>query len=193
MIENDYELIHSAQEGNEDAINYIYKKYKPIIIKKSNNAIIKATNLGIEINDIMQECYIALKEAIDSFKEQDETTFYTFANLCIDRQILSYIKRLKAGKGRILNEAIFIDENLENILTTSIDTEDEMIINEQEENIIERIMQELSQSEIEVFKLKLKGYSYEEISKKLNKDHKAIYNSFQRIKSKIKKIIEKNI
>ena len=40
MEKNDYELVYLAQEGNEDAINLLYKKYKPIIVKKSKNAII---------------------------------------------------------------------------------------------------------------------------------------------------------
>ena len=192
MIENDYELIHSAQEGNEDAVNYIYKKYKPIIIKKSNLAILNNDNIGIEINDIMQEGYIALKEAIDNFKEQDETSFYTFANLCIDRKILSFMKKMKAGKGKILNEAISIDENLANILTTSFDTAEEVITNNHEESIIDKVIPRLSVFEKEVFKLKIDGYTVEEIAKKLNKSPKSIYNFIQRIKIKIKKIIEKD-
>ena len=192
MIENDYELIHSAQEGNEDAVNYIYKKYKPIIIKKSNLAILNNDNIGIEINDIMQEGYIALKEAIDNFKEQDETSFYTFANLCIDRKILSFMKKMKAGKGKILNKAISIDENLANILTTSFDTAEEVITNNHEESIIDKVIPRLSVFEKEVFKLKIDGYTVEEIAKKLNKSPKSIYNFIQRIKIKIKKIIEKD-
>jgi len=40
MEHNDYELVSLAQEGNEDAINIIYQKYRPIIIKKSKNAIL---------------------------------------------------------------------------------------------------------------------------------------------------------
>ena len=191
MIENDYELIHSAQEGNEDAVNYIYKKYKPIIIKKSNLAILNNDNIGIEINDIMQEGYIALKEAIDNFKEQDETSFYTFANLCIDRKILSFMKKMKAGKGKILNKAISIDENLANILTTSFDTAEEVITNNHEESIIDKVIPRLSVFEKEVFKLKIDGYTVEEIAKKLNKSPKSIYNFIQRIKIKIKKIIKK--
>ena len=165
MIENDYELIHTAQEGNEEILNYIYKKYKPIIVRKSKLAFIKATNLGIDINDIMQECYIALKEAIDNFKEQDETTFYTFANLCIDRRISSYIIKLKSGKGKILNEAIAIDENLENVLTVSVDTAEEVISNEHETKMIKKLLPQLSSSEEEVFKLKMKGLTIQEIAK----------------------------
>lgn len=192
MIENDYELIHSAQEGNEEAINYIYQKYRPIIIKKSNLAILNNDNIGIEINDIMQEGYIALKEAIDSFKEQDETSFYTFANLCIDRKILSFMKRMKAGKGKILNEAISLDDNLANILTAKTDTADEVITSNHEESIIDKLLPRLSVLEKEVFDLKMDGYTVDEIAKKLNKSPKSIYNFIQRIKMKIKKIMERD-
>ena len=89
MEYNDYELVLLAQEGNEDASNLIYQKYKPIVVKKSKNAIIYATHHGIEISDIMQEGYIGLEEAIKSFLPGDnKATFYTFANLCIDRKIV---------------------------------------------------------------------------------------------------------
>ncbi len=192
MIENDYELIHLAQEENEDAINYIYQKYKPIIIKKSNNAILKANHHGIEINDIMQEGYIALKEAIDNFREQDETTFYTFANLCIDRKISNYIKKNNTSKEKALNEAVFIDETLENVLSTPINSIDEVMNSEHENIIIKKLIPELSDIEKKVFNLKVKGYSFPEIANKLKKDSKSIYNTFNRIKIKLKKIMKDN-
>ena len=55
MEYNDYELVALAKEGNEDAVNLIYQKYKPIIVKKSENMIVRANHHGIEISDIMQE------------------------------------------------------------------------------------------------------------------------------------------
>ena len=48
----------------------------------------------------------------------------------------------------------------------------------------------LTDFERTVFDMKLKGYSFEEIGKKLNKDKKSIYNTFQRIRLKIKKNIK---
>ena len=90
MHENDYELVFLAQEGNEDAINAIYDKYKPIIVKKSKNAIVFVSHHGIDINDIMQEGFIGLEEAIRNFSQDTEASFYTFAMLCIDRKIMNY-------------------------------------------------------------------------------------------------------
>ena len=51
MENNDYELVALAQENNEDAINILYQKYKPMIIKKSKIAFLQTTHHGIEIND----------------------------------------------------------------------------------------------------------------------------------------------
>ena len=62
-------LNNLAKEGNEEATNLLYQKYKPIIVSKSKDAIVSANHHGIEINDIMQEGYIGLEEAIKSFNE----------------------------------------------------------------------------------------------------------------------------
>ena len=102
MEHNEYELVYLAQDGNEDAINLIYRKYKPIVVKKSKNAIVFASHHGVEINDIMQEGFIGLDEAIRNFSQDTDATFYTFANLCIDRQIANYLKKMTSGKDRIL-------------------------------------------------------------------------------------------
>lgn len=190
MEHNDYELVFLAQEGNEDAINLIYQKYKPIIIKKSKNAIVFASHHGIEINDIMQEGFIGLDEAIRNFSQDTDATFYTFANLCIDRQIASYLKKMTSGKDRILNEAITINDSLEKTMRDDTDIEKYFIFRDNNEEITANIRQKLTNFEKKVFDLRLKGYSFEEIANILNKDMKAIYNTFFRIKEKIKKNIK---
>ena len=136
---NDYELVFLAQEGNEDAINIIYKKYKPIIVKKSKLAIYSTKNSGSEINDVMQEAYLGLEEAIKNFSQNDEATFYTFANLCIDRKISNYIRKMANKKNILLNEAIFIDENMENYLKDTTDIENNLIRKVMKEEIINKI------------------------------------------------------
>lgn len=186
---NDYELVSLAQEGNEDAVNLIYQKYRPLIIKKSKDAISRAPHHGIEISDIMQEGFIGLEEAIEKYNEKDNTLFYTFAVLCIDRQILNYLRKTIYGKGKILNEAISIDENIERLLTDNATTEEKIIKQEDENKIIKKLLKELTEFEKEVFKLKTKDYTFEEIAHTLNKDIKSIYNTHQRIKQKMKKII----
>ena len=70
---NDYELVYLAQEQNEDAIEIIYQKYKPIIYKKCNKYI-KVLH-GIELCDLVQECYLILDYAIKNFNQNNNNTF----------------------------------------------------------------------------------------------------------------------
>lgn len=189
MENNDYELVSLAQENNEEAIKILYQKYKPIIIKKSEHAILYLSHHGIEINDIMQEGFIALDEAIKKFSQNDTASFYTFATLCISRKISTYIKRMQ-GKNKILNDAIAIDEGIENLLKDSFNVETSVISCNEEVFLLAKIQKTLTSFEKDVFNLKIKGYSFEEIANTLNKETKAIYNSFHRIKQKIKKIVD---
>ena len=190
MKNEDYELVYLAQDGNEDAINIIYDKYKPIIIKKSKNAIVFVTHHGIEINDIMQEGYIGLEEAIRNFSQDNEATFYTFANLCIDRQILNFLRKINGNKDRILNDAIMLDDSLEKTLKDNYNIEENLLGKDNNDQITKKIRNNLTEFEKNVFDLRIKGYSFEEISKNLNKDLKSIYNTLQRIRVKFKKIKE---
>jgi len=192
MEENDYKLLHLAQEGDEIATDILYQKYKPIIIKKSKNAILKVSHHGLEINDIMQEGYLGLKEAIDNFKEEDNTTFYTFANLCIDRKIINLIRKNISGKDRILNEALAIDDTLENYIKDEFNTEDIYLYQDYKEEITENVKRTLTSFENQIFELRIKGYSSKEIANILSKDIKSIYNAYQRIKQKMKDIVENN-
>lgn len=192
MEYNDYELISLAKEGNEDAINILYQKYKPIIVSKSKEAIVRASHHGIEISDIMQEGYIGLDEAINDFSETDNASFYTFAVLCINRQIINYLRKTTGGKDKILNEAVAIDEYVEKSLKDDFDAEFSLIFKEYEKKIIKQIEIILTDFEKEVFKLRIDGYNFDEIANTLNKDIKSIYNTFHRIKSKIKKIIDED-
>lgn len=187
---NDYELVSLAQEGNEDAVNILYKKYRPIIIKKSKNSIINVTHHGIEINDIMQEAFIGFDEAIKNFSQDSDASFYTFALLCIDRKIYNYLRKVSGGRDKILNEAVNIDDNLDRIISSTEDIELSFISQNDEYTMIDDIRNLLTVFERKVFDMKIDGYSFEEIANTLNKDLKAIYNTFHRIKTKIKKNIK---
>ena len=192
MEYNDYELVALAKEGNEDAINILYQKYRPIIVKKSENMIVRASHHGIEISDIMQEGFIALEEAIMNFSENDNASFYTFAMLCINRQIINFLRKTTGGRDKILNDAVVIDDYMEKNMKDDFDTEFSLINKETENNVIDKLRSRLTLFEGRVFDMKLDGYSIEEIAKTLDRDTKSIYNTFNRLKSKIKKIIEED-
>ena len=183
MPYNDYELVALAKEGNEDAINLLYEKYKPIVVGKSKDAILVASHHGIEINDIMQEGFIGLDEAIKNFDENDNTTFYTFATLCINRQIINYLRKNSRGKNKILNDAVAIDDMGDVFFKDDFDIENDFM----SKDIIQGATKSLTDFEYIVFKMRLEGYSYNEIANRLDKSVKSIYNTFHRIKEKVKK------
>ena len=76
------------------------------------------------------------------------------------------------------------------MLKDSFNVETSVISNNEEFYLLNKIQQTLTSFEKDVFNLKIRGYSFEEIANTLNKETKAIYNSFHRIKQKIKKIVD---
>ena len=190
MVSNDYELVHLAQMGNEDAVNMLYQKYKPLIIKKSENYILKATHHGIDISDIIQEAFIGFDQAIKNFSQDKEANFYTFSMICVEREIINYIRRLKKGNANTLNEAVTIDENMERVISDGTNIEEMFVDHDSDVSLTKIVREQLTDFERQVLDLKLKDYTFEEIAKELNKDMKSIYNTFQRIKTKFRKNME---
>ena len=188
--DNDYELVLLAQEGNEDATNTLYKKYTPIIVKKSKNAFLGAAHYGIDIDDIIQECFIGFDEAIKNFSQEEKASFYTFSMICVERQISNYMRRVTRGRDKILNEAINIDDASVKMMHSNVDIENDILSHNYDNHVLSIVKKNLTSFEREVLNMRLKGFSFDEIAEKMNKDKKAIYNTFQRIKNKFKKISE---
>lgn len=189
MEHNDFELIDLARDNNEEAIKIIYDKYKPIIIRKAKDLYGIVNHHGVEINDLIQEGYIGLDNAINGFKDEDNVTFYTFATLCIERQIITFIRRTSGNRNKLLNDAINIDNQMEHLLKDELDIEKLFISYEDYDETIILLKNSLSSFEKKVFEYKMEGYSNNEISSMTNKDMKVIYNTVNRIKNKLKNII----
>lgn len=197
---NDYELISIAQELNEDAIKLLHDKYTPLINKKCCKYIKYLHNKGVELDDLIQECMISFEEAIHKFNPKDNVSFYTFASLCIDRQLINVLNKQNRAKHKILNEAIPLEtfENNDNtnlielIQDNSNNPELELLTGEDFNDLCTNIIKELTFLEECVFKLKIQGFSYKEIADILDKDDKSIDNAIQRIKVKIKSLMNKN-
>ena len=197
---NDNELISLVRENNEDALNLLHEKYKPLITKKSNKYYKYVSNKGIELSDLIQECLVGFEESIKDFNPNDNVTFYTFTNICMDRQLLSEIKRLNRDKYKLLNEAIPLesldtdnDINLIDFLKDNTDNPETGLFEEIEyEELYSKIVKCLTHLEECVFNLKLQNFNYKEIADILDKEPKSIDNAIQRIKTKIKNIKEIN-
>lgn len=197
---NDYELVSVAQDFNEDAINLLHDKYKPLINKKCRKYIKYLYNKGVELADLIQECTIGFEEAIHNFNPNDNVSFYTFANVCMDRQLMSEMTKQNRAKYRFLNEAVPLDTldddsdtNLIDIIQdNSSNPEFDLLASEEFKELYANISRELTDLEECVFKLKVQGFGYREIADILDKDDKSIDNAIQRIKFKIRGLISRN-
>lgn len=197
---NDYELVSASQEHNEDAMNILHQKYLPLINKKCRKYMRLLYNKGIELSDLIQECTIGFEEAIQQFNPDDDASFYTFANLCMDRQLMSELTKQNRDKYKFLNEAIPLetieDENENNLIDFIQDNtnnpEQGLLSDEEFNELYNKIIDKLTNFEECVFKLKVQGFDYKEIMEILDKDEKSIYNTVQRIKVKIKTVMQVN-
>lgn len=192
MEYNDYELVSLAQENNDIAIDLLHKKYKDLIYNKSKKIYYCLRNRGLELSDVMQEAMIGFEEAIKAYNQDDNTLFYTFAMLCVDRQLKSLVLKQNRDKHKFLNESITLDndDDLYNILSNDITPETEFFSKEEANNIYNNLKDCLTEFEELVFELKLQGCSYKEISDILDVDSKDIYNAVSRIRVKASKIID---
>ena len=192
---NDYELISLAQELNEDAIEILYKKYHPLIYKKSLKYSKLLKEKGIELNDLIQECYIILDYAIKNFNQDNNNIFYTYFNTCLDRNLINQYRKSINNKNRILNESLPLetsDEEENNLIAIIEDkyNNPDLSLNNYEEyiDLYTKIIDKLTSLEECVFILKIQNFDYKEIASILDKDSKSIDNAIQRIKSKIRHI-----
>ena len=190
---NDYELLNYIAEGNEDANNIILKKYEPLINKTALKMLPYCKGNGLDLSDLVQEGMIGLNHAIERYREMENTLFYTYASRCIERKIISVVISSNRNKNKILNESISYDDD-ENLIMrfvkdNSPGPEEILISEELEEKLLFKIKGKLTDLEEQVFTLMINGFKYKEIAEILDKDEKSIDNTIQRLKAKIRKLL----
>ena len=197
---NDYELINYIRENSEEANEILFEKYKPMIVNLATKMVNYSPNLGLEINDLIQEGMLGLNTAINSFNENDETSFYTYAKTCIERKVLSTMIGARRQKHKILNESMSIeiyndDDNssvMEGLVADNSYNPENLIVQTEDGNsLYEKIVEQLTPLEQQVFELKASGFKYKEIADILDKEPKVIDNALNRLKTKIKNLIER--
>ena len=192
----DEELIKLVHSGDKNALDFLIGKYNDIVSMKANKFFI----IGAEKEDMVQEGMIGLYKAIKSFDVEKQNSFKTFANLCIERQLITAIKTSNRQEHIPLNSSFSLntsayDENDETSIMEILDTklvEDPLeTITKKEyfEAVESRIDKNLSTFEKKVLDFYVQGESYVNIAIKLDAQVKAVDNAIQRIRKKAIKCI----
>ncbi len=186
----DEELIVRLRLGEDGIMDYIMEKYKPLVRKKANAMYL----IGGENEDLIQEGMIGLFKAVRDFREDRESSFYHFAELCISRQLYSALEASNRKKHFPLNTYISLSAEqpesgmtLEELLSQNAGADPEQLIIEREvwQDYKKRLWQNLSGLERKVLTLYLEGNPYTKIGELLGKSPKSIDNALQRIRGKI--------
>jgi RNA polymerase sporulation-specific sigma factor len=197
---SDEELIDRLREGESGITDYIMEKYKNLVRKNAKTMFI----LGADNDDLIQEGMIGLFKAIRDYDSGRDASFYTFADLCISRQIYKAVQASNREKHAPLNTYVSLytnmtgDQNDEapiellNLLESEAFDNPEQIVIDQENvaNIEAIIDKELSSFEKQVLDLYITGMSYSQIAKVLSRDEKSTDNALQRLKTKLRKAVK---
>ena len=193
---NDYELLSQVAD-NEFATEALFEKYKNLIYGIAKKAYVHHQNTGLDMNDLIQEGMIGFSIDINTFDEQKNTTFFTYARTCITRRVISSLVSASRLKHQLLNDSLSVElfdtENNPDTIILSDNTSNPEKLLIEDENLKElkkQIKNKLTDLENNVFDLLTSGFDYKEIADILNKTPKSIDNTLSRIKYKIQKNLE---
>lgn len=191
----DEKIIEVIQAGDNSALNYMMNKYNDLVNIKAS----KFYMAGAERDDIVQEGLIGLYKATKSFDTGKQNSFKTFANLCIERQLITALKTSNRQKNIPLNSAFSLNQTvyeedddtqvIDILETKTLEDPLETITKKEYYNSIEsQIDESLSDFEKQVLHYYKQGKSYAAIAEKLGSKVKSVDTAIQRIRKKANKI-----
>lgn len=189
----DEELVSRFQAGDHCALEVLIQRYRRFARAKTRTYFL----VGADADDVEQEGLIGLYKAARDFRDDRQSSFRAFAELCVTRQVISAIKAATRQKHQPLNRYVSIsgvrgsDDPSEGAVEEMLDDHracdpaDEVVSQEQIDAIRRSMTENLSSLEVEVLRLYVEGKSYNEIGTHLGRHVKSIDNALQRIKRKL--------
>ena len=189
----DLQLVIRARNGDQVALDTLIRRYTGFVRLKASSYFLA----GGESDDLIQEGLIGLYKAVRDFRADKETSFRSFAELCITRQIITAIKTATRFKHAPLNTYVSFSQTpagqddsectLGDALPgPGVDDPAVCVISTQElQSLVFCLGTGLSPLESDALRYYLEGNSYEEMAELLGCDTKTIDNALQRVKRKV--------
>ncbi len=190
----DLQLVLKARNGNDIAMDQLMRRYTGFVRLKASSYFLA----GGDSEDLIQEGLVGLYKAVRDFRTDKETSFRSFAELCVTRQIITAIKTATRFKHAPLNTYVSFSHtpagqdsdgecSLGDALPGPAVREPSVMVVSTEElqSLVMCLGTGLSPLEADALRLYLEGSSYEDMAERLDCDTKTIDNALQRVKRKI--------
>ncbi len=190
----DLQLVVKARNGDSQALDQLIRRYTGFVRLKASSYFLA----GGDSEDLIQEGLIGLYKAVRDFRHDKETSFRSFAELCVTRQIITAIKTATRYKHSALNHYVSFSHTPAGQESDSectlgdalpgpgVDDPSLCVISTEElQSLVFALGTGLSQLEAEALRLYLEDLSYEDMAEQLGCDTKTIDNALQRVKRKI--------
>lgn len=186
----DNELLRLVESGDKIAEEQLALRYTRLVKICSRPFFL----VGGDGEDLIQEGLLGLLSAIREFNQTMNTSFKTYAEICVKRRIYSAIKTASRKKHDPLNDMVSFDDVLSDESQSyavsygevySRTPEEQVLARESANEIIQTYSRCLSKFEVEILNLYLSGLSYSEIAEACGKTEKSVDNAVQRIRRKL--------
>ncbi|MBA2476460.1 MAG: RNA polymerase sporulation sigma factor SigH [Actinobacteria bacterium] len=190
----DLQLVLRARNGDDTAMDALIRRYTGFVRLKASSYFLA----GGDADDLLQEGLVGLYKAVRDFRSDKETSFRSFAELCVTRQIITAIKTATRFKHSALNHYVSFShtpagQESEGECTLGdalpgpgVDDPSVCVISTEElQSLVFCLGSGLSRLESEALRLYLEDLSYEDMAEELGCDTKTIDNALQRVKRKI--------
>src|SRR6266704_1696079 len=190
----DLQLVMRARNGDDGALDLLIRRYTGFVRLKASSYFLA----GGDAEDLVQEGLIGLYKAVRDFRSDKETSFRSFAELCVTRQIITAIKTAPRFKHPTLNTYVSFSHTPAGQESDSectlgdalpgpgVDDPSVCVISTEElQSLVFTLGSGLSKLESDALRLYLEGSSYEQMAEQLGCDTKTIDNALQRVKRKV--------
>jgi RNA polymerase sporulation-specific sigma factor len=190
----DLQLVLRFRNGDPQALDVLIRRYTGFVRLKASSYFLA----GGDSDDLIQEGMIGLYKAVRDFRPDKETSFRSFAELCVTRQIITAIKTATRYKHAPLNTYVSFShtpagQDLDAECTLgdalpgpAVDDPATCVISSDElQSLLECLGSTLSPLESQVLTYYLEGRSYEAIGDLIGCDPKTVDNALQRVKRKV--------
>jgi len=190
----DLQLVLKARNGSQAALDALMRRYQGFVRLKASSYFLA----GGDSDDLIQEGMIGLYKAVRDFRSDKETSFRSFAELCVTRQIITAIKTATRFKHAPLNTYVSFShtpagQEMDGECTlgdalpgSAVDDPSVVVVSSEElQSLVFALGSGLSELEAEALRLYLDGHSYDRMAVELECDTKTIDNALQRVKRKI--------